>query len=299
MFVMIIVALMAIKDYIDIGEVSRLEKARVGSIAEQPNMLAAFFVYYMFLFAGFMLVYWNNFRYWFLFFPFLACFRGIQVTFSRGGYVAFIAAALVIAFFRSKILFAFIAFILIFALLNPQFLPKGIHYRMASTFKDKQVFAQSVEEIVDKSSQRRIEACKGGIKMVKEHLLFGVGYGLFPYLIPRYAPVRHMDAHNTYILIAAEMGIPALLAFLLVLFIILKNTRKLYIKTNDKFLKALALGFLGSIGGVFVANIFGGRLDTQEVSSYFWILAALIFKALYFERQSSSKRGKYVSKSEA
>lgn len=299
MVVMTTVALMAIKDYIDIGQVSRLERARVGGITAQPNILAAFFVYYMFLFAGFMLVYWRNFKYWLLFFPFLACFRGIQVTFSRGGYVAFAAAALAIAFFKNKILWVCLILVFILALLNPILLPKGIAYRLASTFDNEQVYAHSVDEIVDKSSQRRIEAWKGGMLMIKQKPLFGFGYGLFPYLIPHYAPVRSMDAHNTYILIAVEMGIPALLVFLLVLFIIFINTRRLYVTTKDPFMKALALGFLGTLGGVFVANIFGGRLDSQEMSSYFWILAALIFKALYLEREENKKKAKNVSKPKA
>ncbi|MFH1245699.1 MAG: O-antigen ligase family protein [Candidatus Omnitrophota bacterium] len=294
MFVVFVAALMAIRDYMDVCGFSSLEKSRVGGIAEQPNMLAAFFVYYMFLFAGFMLVYWEKLKYWFLFLPFLACFRGIQVTFSRGGYLAFAAAAMVLVFFRSKGLFLFCTLILMFTALNPQFLPEGIRYRMSSTFSNDRVFTQSVDDVVDSSSRNRLEAWKGGIEIIKEHPLSGIGYGLFPYTIPYYAPVSQMDAHNTYILIASEMGIPALLAFLLILFIMLQNARRLYKSTRDKFCRALSLGFLGSLGGIFVSNIFGGRLDSQEVSSYFWILAALIFKALYIEKEEAKLSKKLV-----
>ena len=101
-----------------------------------------------------------------------------------------------------------------------------------------------------------------------------------------------------YILIGAEMGIPALLVFLLLLLLMILNARKLYSVTNDKFFKALALGFIGCLGGIVVANMFGGRLDSQEVSSYFWILSALIFKALYIENQErlKSRIKKNVSK---
>lgn len=286
MFVLVIVALMAIKDYIDIGGSSSLEKSRVGGIAEQPNVLAAFFVYYMFLFAGLFLVYWRKFRYWLLVIPFLLCFRGIQVTFSRGGYLAFAAAVLAISFFKNKVLFLVIVIMLIIAAVNPVFLPPGIRYRMSSTFTQDQIYSSSLNENIDKSSATRLDIWKGSLGMIKEHLLFGVGYGVFPHLIPYYSPgVGERDAHNTYILIAAEMGILALLVFLSLLFVILKNSYKLYKITKDHFFKALALGFLGSLGGVLMANMFGGRLDSQEVSSYFWILAALIFRALYIERQ--------------
>ncbi|MBL7069005.1 MAG: O-antigen ligase family protein [Candidatus Omnitrophica bacterium] len=294
MIVTFAVALMAIKDYMDVCNASCLDKARVGGIADQPNVLAAFFVYYMFLFAGFLFVYWRNVKSWCLFLPFLACFRGIQVTFSRGGYIAFAGAALIFIFFRNKILFVLATLLLLFALVNPRFLPDGIRYRMESTFRNRAVFAQSVEDVVDKSSQRRIEAWKGGIEMMKQSPLFGIGYGLFPYLISNYAPVRSMDAHNMYILIGAEMGLPALVTFFVVLIIMLFNTRKLHKMTKDKFFKALALGFLGCLGGVFVANIFGGRLDSQEMSSYFWIISALVMRALYIERREN--RGKACRK---
>ena len=131
----------------------------------------------------------------------------------------------------------------------------------------------------------RIAAWKGAFVMIKENPLFGIGYGLFPFYIPSFAPeVGQMDAHNTYILIAAEMGVPALILFLIVLLLISLRTMMLYITTKDPFLKALSLGFLGGLGAMWIANVFGGRLDSQELSSYFWIMAAVVARALAIER---------------
>jgi len=286
MIVTAVVALMAIKDYMDIGNVSSLEKSRVGGIAEQPNVLASFFVYYMFLYAGFFLVYWKKMRFWMLAIPFLLCFRGIQVTFSRGGYLAFAAAVLLIAFFKSRILFFFTILLAIFVLINPYVLPKGIQYRLSSTFHGEQIYSTSLEEIKDPSAARRIEIWKGAFEIIKDNFWFGIGYGVFPYMIAYYRPeLGKVDAHNEYLLIASEMGIFGLLIFLLVLLIIIKNCFRLYRITKNKFFKAVALGFLGSLGGLLVVNMFGGRLDSQEVSSYFWIITALIFRALYIERE--------------
>ncbi|MFC1807903.1 O-antigen ligase family protein [Candidatus Omnitrophota bacterium] len=289
MFVVFTAALMAAKDYINIGTVSTLDKARVGGILNQPNYLAAFFVYYMFLFAGFWLSNWTKIGYWFLLMPFMVCFRGIQVTFSRGGYIAFLGGAAAIAFFKNKLLFAAGLAVLVIALANPVILPKGIAYRMSQTFRNDRVFTTDVEDVVDRSSYRRILAWKGAAVMIKQHLLFGVGYGGFPYLIGSYAPVGFMDAHNTYILIAAEMGMPTLIIFLLVLLIIFINACILYYRVTDKFVKALALGFLGGFGGLLVANIFGGRLNSTELTSYFWILTALIFRAKELHKEGKIK----------
>ncbi|MBI3999975.1 MAG: hypothetical protein HY351_05100, partial [Candidatus Omnitrophica bacterium] len=66
--------------------------------------------------------------------------------------------------------------------------------------------------------------------------------------------------------------------FLLIIFITIWNTYWLYRTTQDPFAKGLALGFLGGLFGLLASNMFGSRLDSQEVSSYFWILAALIMR---------------------
>jgi O-antigen ligase len=284
MFAVTIVSLMAIYDYVEKGAVSSLQKARVGGIAEQANMLGGFFVYYMFLFAGFLLVNYKSLKHWLLCLPFITCFGGIQVTFSRGAYLAFAFACLSLAFLRSKVLFLIAIFLVILALLNPVILPAGMRYRLASTFTNEQIYATSLPEVMDESAQQRLAIWKGGIRIIQDHPLFGVGYGVFPYIISMYAPVGQIDAHNTYIINGAEMGIFALLIFLLILILIMKHALRLYKKSTDKFIKSFALGFLSGVIGLLVVNMFGSRLDSSEVSSYFWILSALVFRAKLLEK---------------
>ncbi len=290
-FVVAVAALMAIYEYLDIGSVSSLDKARVGGIAEQPNMLGGFFVYYMFLFAGFLLVNYRAIKYWLLSIPFAICFLGIQVTFSRGAYIAFSFACLALAFFKNKILFSLSILLLILAVLNPVILPRGMRYRLISTFANREIiYSTSIEDVVDSSTKERFTIWKGAIKMIKEYPLLGVGYGVFPYAIPLYAPIGQIDAHNTYIIIAAEMGIFALLVFLWILLALFRHTYRLYRRSKDRFIKGFALGFLAGLAGMLMVNMFGSRLGSSEVSSYFWILSALIFRAKILEGIDTPKR---------
>ena len=286
MLVTIIIGLMAIRDYDFVKDATSLAGARVGGIFEAPNTLAGFFVYTMFLFLGFFLVYFPRLKYLLLIFPFLVVFRGIMVTFSRGAYIGCAFGGLAITFFKSKFLFLIIALLLFFTLLNPSFLPKGIRNRMGSTFYDEKVASTSLEEIKDESAQVRIELWKGAIAMTKDRPIFGYGYGTFPYVIGNYVPgLSNFDAHNTYLILAAEMGIPALLIFLLILFIMIKNARWLYLKSKDKFVRAFALGMLGCLFGLVMVNMFGSRLNSEEVGAYFWIYAGLIMAAVNMKKR--------------
>jgi putative inorganic carbon (hco3(-)) transporter len=282
-----LVGLMAIYDYIELGSVSSLEKSRIGGICDQPNMLAAFFNYYMFLPFGFFITQANRAKSWLYLIPFAICFRGVMVTFSRGGYLAFALGLYAVAFFRSKMLFIVMLFSIGLLIIFPQALPPGIRYRMAQTFEKQVSYSQTAEQMeasLESSAGTRIAVWRGALKMIGDNPIFGVGYGLFEYKIPYYwEQHKRIDAHNTYLIIAAEMGIPELLIFLWIIGAVFFQTRALYYATSDPFTKSLCLGFIGGIFGLLMSNMFGSRLDSQEVSSYFWILAALVMRLAILE----------------
>jgi putative inorganic carbon (HCO3(-)) transporter len=283
-----VAAVMAIREYMWISGGS-FDSSRVGGIAGHSNTLGAFFNYYMFLFAGYFLVYVKRPKAWWLLVPFLLCFRGIMVTFSRGAYLAFAAGSLATCFFQRKLLFVCAVFLGLLALANPVLLPAGIRYRMGMTVVEHAPGFEhgAITESLEGSAATRIEIWRGAVKMIKAHPWWGVGYGAFPRFIPRYTDVRvgHLDAHNSYLLIASEMGVPTLLVFLLILCMVWHYTRWLYRHTEDRSMKAMALGFLGGLTGLLVANIFGSRMDAQVVSGYFWVLSGLIMRGVLIERQ--------------
>lgn len=283
-----VVALMAIRDYMNASDGS-FEDSRIGGIVEHSNTLGAFFVYYMFLFLGFFLVFPKKLKVWLLLIPFLLCFRGIMVTFSRGAYLAFAAGGLAACFFRNKLLFIAAVAAGLLAVANPVLLPAGIRFRMGQTVQGTftDLSTDELEQNLEASAAHRIDIWRGAIQMIKEHPWWGVGYGAFPGLLPRYTtkPIGYVDAHNSYLLIAAEMGIPTLLVFLLIIAMVFYYTHWLYRHASDLSTKAIALGFLAGLAGLLVANMFGSRMDSQEAAGYFWILCGLIMRGVWLERQ--------------
>jgi len=285
-----IAALMAIRDYMTQTGGS-LEHSRIGGIADQPNVLGAFFVYYMFLFTGFWLERVRRLKAWSFLIPFALCFRGIMVTFSRGAYLAFAQGLLGLAFFKNKLLFMLAVAALVLTVLNPVMLPKGIQYRLQTTFRDQTQLTdvyetEHLEHHLDTSSGTRLILWRGATQMIGDYPWMGVGFGRFHSRIKEYTPEQlSMDAHNAYLITAAELGIPALVLFLLVLLAVFRVTSFVHKRSSDSFIRATALGFLGGLSGLLMANMFGSRMNTTEVSGYFWILAALMARAAMWTRE--------------
>lgn len=68
------------------------------------------------------------------------------------------------------------------------------------------------------SAAFRLYTWKATLNMIQAQPVLGVGPGVFPITYPQYTvagPTRH--AHNSYLQIASEMGVPALLAFVVLL----------------------------------------------------------------------------------
>jgi O-antigen ligase len=286
MVVVVVVAGLAVYDYIGIAD-SSLDKSRVGGVVGQPNYLGAFFVYYMFLFAGHWIQRKSQPSAWLLLLPFLLCFRGIMVTFSRGAYLAFAQGVLGLAYYKKRVLALVATGALVFVALNPWLLPAGIRYRLDTTFESKSSSIDDIEnarvEDLDASSAIRLLVWQGGLQMVRDSPVFGVGFGQFPYVITNYVSAQQLgdvrDAHNAYLITAAELGVPALLLLLLNFGLLFWLANRIYKRHPDPFVHATALGYLGGLSALLVANLFGSRLNTTEVAGYVWLLAGLMARA--------------------
>jgi O-antigen ligase len=261
---------------------------RIQGISEQPNQLGAFFVYYGALFLGLAAVRpWSS-RYGVLLVPFLLSFRAAQYTGSRGALLGLVAAVLSLCFLRNKVLFLGLALLIAAAVSNPHLLPEGTQAMVGRTFVNE---GEDLQETLDKSAANRIALWGAAMEVIQQEPLWGVGYGLFGQIIPVLLPdMGARDVHNTYLLIAAEMGIPALIVFLWILGAVFWETLRLYWDTQDRFFRGVALGFAAGLGGLVVVCVFGSRITSFEIFGYFWILAAIVVRANALERAERAAR---------
>jgi len=179
---------------------------------------------------------------------------GILLTESRTGIIAGSAIGLLTAL-ASKRKLLNIAFLAFIALAATTFGPNGLSERFHSI-----KFTGNAENGDEQSSRVHVELLKAGIRMMEAHPMFGIGMGRFKELAPEYNPKilqvsnRSYIAHNTFIQIGSERGIPALLLFFAMLLVTFRNFRLARLSSNMS-LSALSLSMQISLIGIVIANL--------------------------------------------
>lgn len=150
---------------------------------------------------------------------------GVIVTGSRGGFLAL--AAVGIAFLvRSRMLSwpkksALVAFAALLA---------GVAGSGEYWDRVESIFTNPTEDYNFQAREGRIEIWKRGLSYTADHPVTGVGFGNFPVAEGHTLEnlgygVKWSTAHNAYILVMAELGVPGLLVFLLIIGSIAKTVR--------------------------------------------------------------------------
>jgi len=191
------------------------------------------------------------------------------LTFSRGGYLGMAAGffALIVLFRKfftaaqKKIIFYFVVFGIIFA----TFISSSILTRFLSSF-----------DFAEGSNMERMKNWQQGLDAFSENFFTGVGIGNYSfYLDPTTAYRTPIYAHNLYLDLGAEMGVFALLAWVL---LIGATVIELYVasrRTLDKTLSYLSLGLIGSLVWYSVHSFFDTSIYAPNILAIFAVVLAL------------------------
>ncbi|HEX6716501.1 MAG TPA: O-antigen ligase family protein [Pyrinomonadaceae bacterium] len=193
----------------------------------------------------------------------------VVVTFSRGGFLGLVAAAFVLARRLARKSKATTTAAMVFALLLFMiFAPGGYGGRISTIFN-------SAADLTESSTQRT-EVLKRSIWVALRYPLFGVGIGNFRYKSP-----RNLETHNAYTQVAAEMGIAAMVVYIMFL---VHPIRRLRLIENESYSKPerrrfyyLSIGLQGSMVGYMVSSFFGAV-------AYQWYVYYLVGYAVCLHR---------------
>lgn len=159
-----------------------------------------------------------------------------------------------------------IIFFLLFAIAypifsSPQFLvSKGDSLLLEQRFK-------SIFDFGETSNSQRIEIWKKSLVSIEHHPALGIGIGNFPVVLGQNIQLSKAgsSAHNIYLQVASEMGIPAALIFLWFLWLVLKQIYKRFVESHEPIYQAY----------------FGGLLITLP-----WVLAYLMTDVAIFDERA-------------
>lgn len=126
---------------------------------------------------------------------------------------------------------------------------------------------RSILDFGETSNGQRIEIWKKSLVSIEHHPLVGVGIGNFPVVLNQNIQLTKAgsSAHNIYLQVASEMGIPAGLIFLWFLWLVLKQIYKRFVESHEPIFQAY----------------FGGLLITVP-----WILAYLMTDVAIFDERA-------------
>lgn len=193
----------------------------------------------------------------------------ILLSFSRGAWLGTVAAIIVMTMLSGRraataMLLITVALGLFLALGGTDVLPDVLAARIESFATDIVVTNYEETPITDANFavKERTAYWFGGLKMIRDYPLTGVGLGNFGvrydggyYTAPFLKSQVH--AHNYYIHIAAETGLPGLLAYLLLIGGVLATGWQASKRARtDGFARALAIGGTGVVVAVAVHNVF-------------------------------------------
>ena len=243
-----------------------LLRRRMYSTLENPNLLGAYLLMIISALSSFFLYEKKGRRKYIFGIVLLVLLTCLALTYSRGAWVAAGGIVAGLAIFHDK------RFGLLFLLV-----PIGLlfyHGQIAERFL-------SLFRGDDTSVDLRFALWESTRAMIEEHPLLGIGWGSYFLAYPDYNFFIQNDnvlifhAHNMYLNMLAEVGIPGGLAFLAAFFAQGIIAYRIFKGGETAFDRAMGLG--GMLAVILIAIIsFGDHvLFSRSVSFCFWSLASL------------------------
>lgn len=188
----------------------------------------------------------------------------MMLTFSRGGMVSIVVAAMVFLFFAMRPLFVFLIPIGIFSI---NFLPEKIQNRIYSIFN-----------FADSSTSYRFKMWGITKDLIRDNPMVGVGFGHKSFkqefeLLIRSMPIFH--AHNTYLEIMAEGGALGIVSFLYIVIGSIVNLFKSGMKSTDKYIRTISIGLLASIMGILTNGMTEHIVYINRIIVMLWMVFGL------------------------
>lgn len=242
-------------------------KVRVFSTLENPNLLGGFLVTMISLAGGLGLRQPRERGGLVLALVVLVFGLCLGLTYSRGAWISLLAVIIICGLLYNRRLLWLLLVVPVFAFFA--------HDMLMERF-------MSILNPTDTSSTLRMALWESTVAMIMDKPFFGIGWGAYWMVYPNYdffinnTSTKIVHAHNMYLNIAAEIGLPGLMAFLAIMYGHAKTALTIFAGSGDKWVSGLMLGMVAAIAGLAVNGLTDYIMFNIQMSMLFWLLNAII-----------------------
>ena len=277
--VSIYLSIAAIQDYqaglFGIGtEITSRIMGRIKGLFDNPNDLALHLVTMVPIAVGLAMAKPGMFRKFVYIGAAGLMVAAIVVTFSRGGFLGLVAVSffLVLKLGRKQrfptMAGFFLAVVLFFALA-----PGSYGSRLSTIF--------NIGGDLTGSASQRNQVLKRSILVTLRYPLFGVGLGNF-----HYKSFQELGTHNAYTQVGSEMGVAAMIMYIMFLVYPYKRLKEIEKATDgkkdDRYYYYLSIGLRASLIGYMVASFFAAVAYQWYI--YYLVGYAIALRRIYLSR---------------
>ena len=259
----------------DIGAVVGLWQYRFGALSDLDHRIRGFMGHYM-TYSGLLmgvgmlalalLLFQRRYR-GFLVASLAVIGAALLLTLTRSAWIGTLVAGLLLVVLRDRRLLWGVGILTLGVAL---WLPQGVAHRIGSLVEP------------DRSGWDRLYMLRAGTHMVRNHPWLGVGPNMvaevYPIYAAREAPLRNNPhLHNNLAQIAAERGVPCLLAWLWFVGVAFFAAVRTYRRSPPGSKKALAAGAMGVVLAAVLAGMFEYNFGDSEFQMLFLFAVSIPF----------------------
>jgi len=187
----------------------------------------------------------------------------LMLTFSRAAMLGLVAALILIAFLRYRRLLWWLAIAALVILLLPQ--TQGYVIRFVEGLRGQ-----------DLATKMRFGEYKDAFILISRYPWFGVGFAGTPDID------LYIGVSSFYLLLAEQMGLIGLAAFLMVMGVLFTTVVDAYRRTTDEQVAAILLGCSAALAGALIDGFLDHyfmNLDFPHAVTLFWLYVGLALAA--------------------
>lgn len=133
----------------------------------------------------------------------------------------------------------------------------------------------------DTSLASRLRIWGATLRIIRDHPWTGIGLGTFHRVMPLYLPESpqdwHSHAHNLYLHLGGEMGLPGAVVFIWFLVTAFRQIRQIYLSVRNPKSRLLIIGGIAGLGGFLIHTITEVLINNAQLGIMFWIMLAITF----------------------